>query len=145
MSINTLTLSPRHEAQRAYLLLEHGELAMARRTLDAILEENPDDPTLAALRGAMELAAGELDVALKLLRLATRRWPEHPAAFVYLAETHLLQRRVSQARRALNKARTLCHRLDTMDVWGEHIACLELFCTEISPSQIPEPLISLEE
>lgn len=145
MSINTLTPSPRHEAQRAYLLLEHGELAAARRTLDAIIGGNPDDPMLAALRGAMELAAGELDVALKLLRQATRRWPDHPAAFVYLAETHLLHRRMSQAKRAINKARTLCHRLDTIDVWGEHIACLELLCAEISPEQIPDPLISIEE
>ncbi len=145
MSSVSQTFSARHEAQRAYLLLEHGELAAARRVLEYAITQQPDDTMLHVLRGATELAAGELVHALKLLRHVTRQWPEHPAAHVYVAEIHLLQRRISQSKRALKKARALCEPHPTGATWLTHIECLESLCQELDPDDIPEPLVSHEE
>ena len=134
----------RTELRRAYLLLDAGELALARATLERATQHHPDEPLAHALRGSVELAAGEIAAAIKLLRPVARKWPEHPAAHVYLAEAHLLTRRAGQAKRALLKARESSEAAEG-STWQAHIDALETLIEELDVSAIPEPLLSRDD
>lgn len=134
--------------KRAYLLLEHGELELARKCIAQSCERYPEQPLPHALQGAVEIAAGDLDRALKLLRQVSRKWPEHPAPQLYLAEAFLLSQKLGQARR---KVSLLQDKLDALDpshpdvIWREMAGHLAELCEHIDSEQIPEPLRSYEE
>ena len=134
--------------KRAYLLLESGELKLARACVAQACASYPEEPLPHALQGAVEIAAGDLELALKLLRHASRKWPEHPAPQLYLAETFLLSQKVGQARRKVSAVLEQLEGLhdDALDRgWIEMARHLGALCEHIEPSQIPAPLRSHEE
>lgn len=140
--------SPRSAVMRAYLLLDAGELEGARRALSHAASLATDEPMIFALQGAVSIAAGQLDEALKTLRATTRRFPAHPAAHTYFAEASLLLRRVGQAKRALAAARAALEEptppLSEAErvAWETQIACLEQLLEQLDPALIPAPIVT---
>lgn len=134
--------------KRAYLLLEHGELKLARASIASTCSRHPEEPLPHALSGAVEIAAGDLDNALKVLRPVSRKWPEHPAAQLYLAEAFLLSRKIGQARRKISAVQRHLSNLEPGHpdtVWGEMADRLAELCEHIEAEQIPEPLRSHDD
>ncbi len=133
------------ELKRIYLLMEHGELALAREHMQKVEELFPDEPLVFALKGSIEIAAGELDASLVILRAAARRWPEDPSVQIYLAEAYLFSRKLSQAKRKVRGIRTYLESLSEEHPqysWLNMARELEQLCISLEPAQIPQPVVS---
>jgi predicted Zn-dependent protease len=126
----------REELQRAYLLLDYGDIEQALAACGRAQQLAPTHPMPTLIEGTVRIAAGDLRGALALLKRATQRWPQEPLGHVYLAEANLLLGRRDAGQRALAQARTL-------DEDGQHaqlITALETLFGDLDPAQLPPPL-----
>ncbi len=89
--------------QRAYLLLDYGELDEALAACERAADVAPDHPMPHALAGSFLTSFGRPRDALKPLRRALRLAPDNPFALLTFAETNLALGRTAAANRALSK------------------------------------------
>lgn len=91
-------------------LLQNGEIAAARESVERILDENPQDARGFALLGAIELAEDKTADAVQSLRTALAADPESLPVLSMLAEAYLRSGEYELAVEVMQDARSLAPR-----------------------------------
>lgn len=86
-------------------LLRTGDLAAARRALDALPTSAQQSGTASLLRADFQVLDGEFDAAIAGLRDGATRYPNDERFDVWRARLHLLRDEIAEARAALAAAR----------------------------------------
>jgi tetratricopeptide (TPR) repeat protein len=85
-------------------LLPTGDMAEARRVIDAVLRDAPDDPDALLLLAAVSQAKGRVGDSLAPLQRASELAPDHPAMYPMLGDALMAQKRDEEAVAAYRQA-----------------------------------------
>jgi tetratricopeptide (TPR) repeat protein len=98
------------DVERALESLKENKLDEAKQFLKSAYEKNPDLPPPEVLYAQILFGLGQNEAGRLALEEATRMTPSDPAAYVYLGELALSQRRLAEAELNFKKGMELCQK-----------------------------------
>ncbi|MFU8804315.1 MAG: tetratricopeptide repeat protein [Bradymonadaceae bacterium] len=128
----------RERLMQAYLLTSHGRLEEALRICEEVSSALPSHAMAPTLKGAILIAAGQPQEALKHLAKVCRRHPDEVLTRLYFCEACFLSGRVGRGLKELGR---LDHDELADTPWEEFARSLKEVWEGVDPTTLPDVIV----